>query len=104
MTLLITVFAAVIATVCWYNRKDDTMCLGTLCFLYWGASIMWLVDAIFEYVELESAYFTPAPEDLLNDTFLGLSVVALGLVILVIRLLIADKKGSVKAALMKKRA
>ena len=104
MTLLITVFAAVIATVCWYNRKDDTMCLGTLCFLYWGASIMWLVDAIFEYVELEAEYFTPAAEDMLNDTFLGLSVVALGLVIWVIRLLIADKKGSVKAALMKKIA
>ncbi len=102
MTLLITVFAAVIATVKWYNRKDDSMKLGILCFLYWGASIMWLVDAIFEYAELRAEYFTPALEDMLNDTFLGLSVVALGLVIWVVRLLIKDPKGSVRAALTRK--
>ena len=101
MTLLITVFAAVIATVKWYNRKDDSMKLGILCFLYWGASIMWLVDAIFEFAELHAEYFTPAAEDMLNDTFLGFSVVALGLVIWLVRLLITDPKGSVRAALKK---
>jgi hypothetical protein len=99
MTLLITVFAAIIATVLWYNRKNDDMKLGILCFMYWGASIMWLVDAIFEYAELKEAYFTPAPADMLNDAFLGLSVVALGLVIWLVRLLIIDPKGSVRAAL-----
>ena len=99
MTLLITVFAAIIATVLWYNRKNDDMRLGILCFMYWGASIMWLVDAIFEYAELKDAYFTPAPADMLNDAFLGLSVVALGLVIWLVRLLITDPKGSVRAAL-----
>ncbi len=102
MTLLITVFAAVIATVKWYNREDDNMRLGILCFLYWGASIMWLVDALFEYAELRAAYFTPAPADMLNDAFLGFSVVALGLVIWLVRLLITDPKGSVKRALKKK--
>ena len=102
MTLLITVFAAVIATVKWYNREDDNMRLGILCFLYWGASIMWLVDAVFEYAELRAAYFTPAPADMLNDAFLGLSVVALGLVIWLVRLLITDPTGSVKRALKKK--
>ena len=101
MTLLITVFAAIIATVIWYNRKDDSMRLGILCFLYWGASIMWLVDAIFEYAELKSEYFTPAVEDMINDSFLGLSVVALGLVIWLVRLLILDPKGSVRLALKK---
>ena len=102
MTLLITVFAAVIATVKWYNREDDNMRLGILCFLYWGASIMWLVDALFEYAELRTEYFTPAPEEMLNDAFLGFSVVALGLVIWLVRLLITDPKGSVKRALKKK--
>ncbi|MCR5595658.1 MAG: hypothetical protein K6G12_07410 [Lachnospiraceae bacterium] len=101
MTLLITIFAAVYVTVKWYNRKDDTMLLGMLMFMYWGASIMWLVDAIFEYVELKSAYFTPAIEDMVNDAFLGLSVVALGLIIWVVRLLIVDPKGSVKKELKK---
>ena len=102
MTLLITVFAAIIVTVKWYNRKDDSMRLGFLCFMYWGSSIMWLVDAVFEFIELKSEYFTPAPEDMLNDAFLGLSVVALGLVIWLVRLLILDPKGSVRAALRNK--
>ena len=101
MTLLITIFAAVAVTIKWYTRADDSMQLGMLCFLYWGASIMWLVDALFEYAELGAEYFTPALEDMLNDAFLGLSVVALGLVIWLIRLLITDPKGSVRAALKK---
>ncbi|MBR4192826.1 MAG: hypothetical protein IKO68_11630 [Oscillospiraceae bacterium] len=103
MTLLITVFAAIIATVKWYNRKDDTMQLGMLCFMFWGASLMWLGDAIFEYAELKADYFAPAAADMLNDAFLGLSVVALALIIWLIRLLITDPKGSVKAALKKKK-
>ena len=102
MTLLLTVFAAIISTVLWYTRKDDSMKLGMLCFMFWGASIMWLVDAIFEYAELKEAYFTPAPADMLNDAFLGLSVIALALVIWLVRLLIADPKGSVRATLSRR--
>ncbi|MBQ2054136.1 MAG: hypothetical protein II492_04020 [Eubacterium sp.] len=99
MTLLITVFAAVAATVKWYTRKDDSMKLGILLWMYWGASLMWLVDAVFEYIELHADYFSPAPADMLNDTFLGLAVVALGLVVWVVRLLILDPKGVVKKSL-----
>lgn len=101
MTLLITVFAAVFVTAKWYLKKDDSMQLGILCFLYWGASIMWLVDAVFEYAELGAGYFAPAPTDMLNDAFLGLSVVAFGLVIWVVRLLITDPNGTVRARLNK---
>ena len=100
MTLLITVFAAVFATAKWY-RDDDSMQLGILCVLYWGASLMWFIDAVFEYAELRAAYFTPSAEDMLNDAFLGLAVVALGLVIWVVRLLIVDPKGRVRALLRK---
>ena len=100
MTLLTTVFAAVIATVVWYKKApNDDYEVSVLCFLYWGASIMWLVDAIFEYAE----YFTPAPMDMLNDFFLGLSVVALGLIVWLVVLLVKDPKGVVKAALLKKK-
>ena len=81
MTLLIAVFAAIISTILWYRRKDDTMKLGTLCVMYWGASLMWFGDAIFEYLELGAEFFTPAPTDMLNDAFLGLSVVALGMIV-----------------------
>jgi len=101
MTLLLTVFAAVITTVIWYRRKDDSMKLGILIFMFWGASLMWLVDALFEYAELKAAYFTPALEDMINDTFLGLSVIALALVIWLVRLLITDPRGVVKTALLK---
>ncbi len=104
MTLLVTVFAAVTATVVWYKTaaKSD-MKLGVLCLMYWGASLMWLVDAIFEYAELKAEYFTPAPADMLNDLFLGLSVVALGLIVWLIVLLVKDPKGVVKATLFKKQ-
>ncbi|MBR6486094.1 MAG: hypothetical protein IKT17_05315 [Lachnospiraceae bacterium] len=101
MTLLITIYAAVIATVIWYRRKDDSMKLGILCFMYWGAALMWLVDAFFEYFELGAEYFTPSAQDMLNDTFLGLAAVALGLIVWVVRLLITDPTGSVRRALKK---
>lgn len=104
MTLLTTVFAAIISTVVWYmNAPESKMKVGTLCLMYWGASLMWLVDAIFEYAELKAAYFTPAPADMLNDLFLGLSVVALGLVIWLVVLLIKDPKGVIKTMLLKKK-
>ena len=102
MTLLITVFAAVVATIVWYaSAAAREMKVGILCWMFWGASVMWLVDALFEYAELRAEYFTPAPEDMLNDAFLGLSVVALALVIWVIVLLIKDPKGVVKGRLKK---
>lgn len=99
MTLLLTVFAAVVATMFWYNRKDDTMHLGMLCFMFWGASLMWLADAVFEYMELGADYFAPALEDMVNDTFLGLSVIALALVVWTAYVLFKDSKGKIRAAL-----
>ena len=101
MTLLLTVFAAVFVTVKWYTRKDDSLQLGFLIFMLWGASIMWLVDALFEYIELRAEYFTPSAEDMLNDSFLGLSVIALALVVWLVRLLITDPKGVVRDSLRK---
>ncbi|WP_077533235.1 hypothetical protein [Massiliimalia massiliensis] len=104
MTLLTTVFAAIICTVIWYKKSPgDDMKVGVLCWMYWGASLMWLVDAIFEYAELHAEFFTPALEDMINDFYLGLSVVALGLIIWLVILLIKDPKGKVKAALYRKK-
>ena len=103
MTLLVTAFAAVICTALWYkNAPESKMQLGVLCWLFWGASLMWLVDAVFEYASLKAEYFTPAPADMLNDLFLGLSVVALGLVIWIVVLLIKDPRGVLRAKLYKK--
>ena len=91
MTLMITIFAAIAATMVWYtNQKARQLKAGMLCYMYWGASLMWMVDAIAEYIELRAAYFQPALEDMVNDAFLGVSVVALALVIWVVCVLVKD--------------
>lgn len=101
MTLLICVFAAIIATVQWYRRKDDSMMLGVPCVLFWGASLMWLGDAIFGYLEDGAAFFEPEAAEMLNDAYLGFSVVALGLILWLVILLVKDPKGVVKSSLKK---
>ncbi len=91
MTLLITLIAAVVCTVIWYkNAPEDKMQVSTLCFIYWGAALMWLADAVAEYIEMEAEFFSPSAYDMLNDAFLGISAVALGLVIWIVKLLITD--------------
>lgn len=104
MTLLISVFAAIISTAVWYfcaERKKYL--LNVPCYLFWGASVMWFVDAVFEYSELKAAYFTPAPEDMLNDAFLGFSIIALGLIVWIIILLIKDPNSVIRDALFSKK-
>ncbi len=104
MTLLTTIFAAIICTAIWYkNEEARTLKVGTLCLMYWGASLMWLIDAVFEYAELGAESFVPAPLDMLNDLYLGLSVVALGLIIWFVIVLIRDPKGVVKSILLQKK-
>ena len=103
MTLLVTVFAAIISTVIWYkDAPGNEMRLGSLVLMFWGASLMWLIDAVFEYLELGAEFFNPAPADMLNDLYLGLSVVALALIIWLIRLIVQDPKGVIRAMLFKK--
>lgn len=102
MTLLITIIAAVVATIVWYvNENRDAYKLGTLSFIYWGASLMWLMDFVAEYKELGADYFAWELADILNDALLGVSVVALGLVAWIIILLIKDPKGVLKKKFVK---
>lgn len=104
MTLLISVFAAVICTIVWYaNAPQSKMQLGTLCWLFWGSSLMWFVDACFEYRELGAEFFTPSPLDMLNDAYLGFSVVALGFIIWLIVLLVKDPKDVIKSKLFENK-
>jgi hypothetical protein len=91
MTLLITVIAAIISTLVWYtSEKARTLNIGILLYMFWGASLMWLVDAVVEYIDVREEYFTPAAGDMLNDAFLGVSVVALALVVWVVSVLVKD--------------
>ena len=103
MCLLITVFCAVAATVVWYaSAAARQLKVSVLCWLFWGASLMWFVDAIFEYAELGAKFFEPAPADMLNDAFLGLAAAALALVIWVAVMLVSDPRGVIRDALLKK--
>lgn len=103
MTLLITVFAAVTATIVWYQYANSNKKLGMLALMYWGAALMWFVDAVAEYIEMGAAYFAPVPSEMLNDAYLGFSVVALGAVIWLAVLLVKDPDGTLRAALTKKK-
>ena len=98
MTLLITLIAAVIVTIVWYTSpKARKLKVGLMCYMYWGASIMWLVD------EQGAGYFTPATADMINDSFLGICVVALGTVVWLGTMLISDPEGVVRKVLTEKK-
>lgn len=104
MTLLITIIAAVISTVIWYTSpKARELKAGILLYMFWGASLMWLVDAVVEYLEAGVGYFEPAAKDMLNDSFLGISIVALALTVWVVYLLIKDPQNTVRKILTEKR-
>lgn len=104
MTLLIALTAAVAVTVVWYSSpKARQLKIGLMCYMFWGASVMWVVDALSEYKELGAAYFTPAAVDMLNDSFLGLSVVALGCTVWLCALIISDPKGVIKDTLTRNK-
>ena len=82
MTLLIMLAAACIAALVWYiSPKAKQMKLGTLALAYWGAALMWTVDAVVEYLEIGAVFFSPSAADMLNDAFLGFSAVVLGLAV-----------------------
>ena len=103
MTLLVSSLAAVISTAIWYSsEKAREMKVGMLCWMFWGTSVMWLVDAVFEFIELKAEYFTPAFSDMLNDAFLGLSVITLALIVWIVYLLIKDPNGVIKNGRTKK--
>ncbi len=102
MTLLTAVFAAIITTVIWYFKDGrNHMKTGSLALMYWGASIMWFVDAVFGFAEKKTEYFIPSPAEMLNGFFLGMSVIALGLLIWLIMFLAVDSKGVIRQALHK---
>lgn len=104
MTLLICTFAAIIFTVEWYKHANDrSLMLHVPSFIFWGASLMWMIDAWFGYKEDGAEFFAPAAADMLNDAYLGLAVVALGMILWLVILLIKDPKGVVKSAILRKK-
>lgn len=88
MCLIITAFAAVITTIIWYFRANEKKYgLGILSLMYWGASLMWLVDGFFCVAEGEPFLDLSA-----NDALLGIVIVLCGLVAWTVALLCRDPK------------
>ena len=96
MWLILTFLAAVIATAAWYSKAPrDEYKLGFLSLMFWGATIMWLVDHVVAYLTEGGEFF----EISLDSTLLGVCVVLAGLLLWEIVLLVSDPKGVVKRTL-----
>lgn len=96
MWLIMTALAAIITTVVWYIKApQDKYKLGLLSLIFWGATIMWLVDHVIAYLAEGGQFF----EINLDGTLLGASVIVLALFIWLIVLLLSDPKGVMKRAL-----
>lgn len=96
MWLIMTLLAAIITTVIWYSKApEDKYKLGLLSLIFWGATLMWLVDHIMAYLTEGGEFF----EINLDATLLGVSVIILALLVWEIVLLVSDPKGVLKRAL-----
>ncbi len=105
MTLLITAFAAVVSTLIWYtSEKARSMKIGMLLYMFWGASLMWLVDSVVGYLEDGADFFVPSASDMLNDAFLGVSVVVLALVVWIVYMLVKDPNHTLRDIIAEKNS
>ena len=58
MFFIITALAAVVSTIVWYvNAPNDKYKLNILCFIYWGATLMWFVDHVMAYISEGGVFF-----------------------------------------------
>ena len=98
MFLILTALAAVVATVVWYVKQpDDKYKLGVLSLIFWGATVMWLVDHIMAFASEGGEFF----EISTDATMLGVAVIVLGLMAWAITLVISDPRGVLKKVLKK---
>ncbi len=84
MYFIITAFAAILTTMIWRKLSEDKYQFSTLCFMYWGATLMWLVDHVIAFLTEGGAFF----EITLDATLLGITVVLCGLLAWVILALV----------------
>jgi hypothetical protein len=93
MWLITTFLAALISSLFWYlKRPGDKYKLGTLSLFFWGATVMWLVDHIMAYIKEGGAFF----EISRDGTYLGISVIILGVLVWLLILLFSRPGGVFK--------
>ncbi|MCR5666487.1 MAG: hypothetical protein K6G01_06620 [Eubacterium sp.] len=82
MTLLLTLISAIAVTIAYrYSEKAKVLRFRILCYLFWGASIMWTVDEIFVLMEEKSNYPVAFMENVGDDALLGICVIVLAFAI-----------------------
>ena len=100
MTLVITLLAAAIATIAWYAKSpNNSLRIGTLALMYWGAALMWCVDGIANLMEGEAFIEIVDTAAMFDDAVLGAVVVVAGLVAWSVYLLVKDPKRSMHKSL-----
>jgi len=90
MWLIVLALAAALTTAMWYSKaENDVYMLRLLSLIFWGASIMVLVDHVMGYL-MEGGEFL---EMTAEATVLGIVLVVAGLICWEIVLLLKDPKG-----------
>jgi hypothetical protein len=98
MWLILTSLAAVITTIIWYTKTPgDKYKLGLLSLMFWGATLMWLMDHIMAYLTEGGEFF----EINLDATLLGISIIILAILVWLIVLLLSDPKDVLKRVMKK---
>lgn len=80
MYLVFTLISAIAATVLWAKNKGCR--LEVLCFIYWGASLMWLVDSIVSVMEGGPFFEMTADAALLGAVVVSAGLAVWGIVLL----------------------
>lgn len=80
MCEIMTIIAALICTALFYvqkknGKKDRSLVLGML--MFWGASLMWLIDCIFSAAAGEGFF-----DISMEDTILGIIILAAGFAVM----------------------
>lgn len=95
MYFIITALAAIVATVFWLKISEDKYKLSRLCFIYWGATLMWFVDHVIAFLLEGGSFF----EITLDATLLGITVVLCGLLAWGVLIFLKGNKGVINKIL-----
>lgn len=88
MCLIITFIAALVSSALWYKKdRQNAYKFGTLALMFWGASLMWLVDSVFAVFAGE-AFFDISVE----DAKLGALIIVCGVAAWAFLLLVSNSK------------
>ncbi len=89
MYFILTAIAAIVSTSIWlFLSAEKRKKLSTLCLIYWGATLMWLVDHCFAFIQEGGEFFDLSS----SATMLGVLVVAFGLLAWAVLLLVNKHK------------